>query len=91
MMKKTQSLAATAFGAVALCIAATTVHAAPVTGAGTIAIHAGNSGEIEKVTWGRHCYWHHGYRYCGWRRHYWRPYHYHRWSWRHRWHHHRYW
>jgi hypothetical protein len=90
---KTRWFAAAGFGALALGVAATTAQAAPVVELGAIKAHAGDTGAIEKVTWGWHrrCYWHNGYRTCDWGRHHWRRYHHHSWGWRRDWHyHHRY-
>jgi hypothetical protein len=89
-----KTLAAAAFAASALTLAATGTYAAPALGmAGAIRSNAGQGGQVEQVTWGwhRHCYWRHGYRHCYWDRHHWRG-HYrgHRhWSWHRHWRHHR--
>ena len=36
--------------------------------AGALMTHAGDAGQVEKVTygWHRHCYWRYGYRHCHW-------------------------
>jgi hypothetical protein len=76
---KIKSLAATAFGALALGLAATAVEAAPGIGmAGGIRSHLGDAGQVEKVTygWHRHCHWRYGYRHCHWGRRHWRGHYY---------------
>jgi hypothetical protein len=83
---QTKARAAAAFIALVLCLVATATRAAPALGmAGAIRSHAGQSGQVEQVTWGwhRHCHWRHGYRHCYWDRHHWRGHYWrhHRWYW----------
>lgn len=86
-----KTLAAAAFGALALGLAATAADAAPAIGfANPIKAHSGDAGQIEKVTfgWRWHCYWHHGHRYCYWGHRHWRGHHWghrHGWGPRHSW------
>lgn len=91
---KSKLFAAAGFGVLALGIIATAAQAAPMVDLGAVKAHAGDSGGVEKVTWGwhRHCYWRYGHRYCSWGRHHWRRHHHHSWGWRRGWdYRHRYW
>jgi hypothetical protein len=70
--KLSVALGASILGALALGFVAPAAHAAP--GIGGIRSHAGDAGQIEKVTygWHRHCYWRYGYRHCHWGHRHWR-------------------
>jgi hypothetical protein len=71
---KYASHAATIAGAVVLALAASAVEAAPAIGI-TGAIK-GETGHIEKATygWHKHCYWRWGYRHCHRSHKYWGGY-----------------
>jgi hypothetical protein len=81
-----KSLAAAAFAALALSLAAASTQAAPLgTNAGAVRAPAGDAGLTHKATWGwrRHCHWHHGYRHCHWGHRHWPKRHWgHRYSYR---------
>ena len=76
---KMQTILSAGLGALALAVLAPTAQAAPAPGL-AVAINREATSAVEQVTWGyrRHCYWHHGYRYCGWGHHHYkwgyRPY-----------------
>ena len=64
---KMQTILSTGLGALALAALTSTAQAAP--GAGVAAaIDREAASTVEQVTWNyrRHCYWHHGHRYCSW-------------------------
>ena len=84
MTTNIKPLVATAFGALALGLAATAVEAAPFAMTDAIRTNAGAAGQVEKVTygWHRHCHWRYGYRYCNWGYRHWRGHYrgYHHWG-----------
>ena len=73
-----KSLLVAGIGAIALGLVATSAEAAPGGGLAAIDREAAQSSPIETVTWygRRHCWWHGGYRHCGYgyRRYGWRGY-----------------